>query len=189
MTNYSASREALQTVSVALSGFAFSVTSVWTLPGFAASSSDCPVPSLQSGQWTGGLYCSFMWARIHSRKHQRPHGRNATGSEVPLAQHLGVAGGPLSRCTIANEKAEEVRSAFLQRPHLVDTAQGFLGMDVMSPIDNPAEIWLVTRRCDEKSYQNRHQRHQYHESHGGIPKELKLVPGTAIVRLFQVFAT
>jgi heme-degrading monooxygenase HmoA len=59
----------------------------------------------------------------------------------------------LSRFTIANDKADEVRPAFLQRPHLVDTAQGFLGMDVMSPIDNSAEIWVVTRWCDGQSYQ------------------------------------
>ena len=95
----------------------------------------------------------------------------------------------LSRFTIANEKADAVRSAFLQRPHLVDTAQGFLGMDVMSPIDNAAEIWLVTRWCDEQSYHTWHRSHQYHESHRGIPKGLKLVPGTATVRLFEVFAT
>jgi len=116
---------------------------------------------------------------------------------VPLAQHLGVVGGAganrmfvaLRRFTIANEKADELRSAFLQHPHLVYTVEGFLGMDVMSPIDNPAEIWLVTRWCDEQSYHNWHRSHQYHESHKGIPKGLKLVPGTAIVRLFQVFAT
>lgn len=121
---------------------------------------------------------------------------------MPLAQHVGVVGGgrvdpldqnrmfvALSCFTIANEKADEVRSAFLQRPHLVDTAQGFLGMDVMSPIDNSAEIWLVTRWCDEQSYHTWHRSHQYHESHRGIPKGLKLVPGTAIVRLFHVFAT
>jgi heme-degrading monooxygenase HmoA len=95
----------------------------------------------------------------------------------------------LSRFTIANDKADEVRSAFLQRPHLVDTAEGFLSMDVMCPIDNSAEIWLVTRWCDEENYQNWHKSHQYHESHKGIPKRLKLVPGTANVRLFRVFAS
>ena len=72
----------------------------------------------------------------------------------------------LSRFTIANEKADEVRSALLQRPHLVDTAQGLLGMDVMSPIDNSAEIWLVARWCDEQSYHTWHRSHQYHESWG-----------------------
>ena len=58
----------------------------------------------------------------------------------------------LSRFSIANDKADELRSGFIQRPHLVDTAQGFLGMDVMRPMDNSAETWLVTRWCDERSY-------------------------------------
>ena len=49
----------------------------------------------------------------------------------------------LSRFTIANDMAEEVRFAFRQRPHLVDEVAGFLGMEVMSPIGNPAEVWLL----------------------------------------------
>ena len=44
----------------------------------------------------------------------------------------------LSRFTIANGTAEEVRTAFHDRPHLVDAAPGVLGMEVMSPTDNPA---------------------------------------------------
>jgi len=82
----------------------------------------------------------------------------------------------------------EVRAAFCQRPHLVDSAPGFLGMEVMSPVDSVAEIWLVTRWQDEQSYRTWHRGHDYHESHKGIPKGLKLVPGTANVRLFDVFA-
>ena len=41
----------------------------------------------------------------------------------------------LSRFTIANGMDEEVRTAFRDRPHLVDAATGFLGMEVMSPTD------------------------------------------------------
>ena len=82
----------------------------------------------------------------------------------------------LSRFTIANGMAEEVRAAFRDRPHLVDAASGFLGMEVMSPFDRPAEIWLVTRWADEPSYRNWHRGHTYHEAHKGIPKGLKLVP-------------
>jgi heme-degrading monooxygenase HmoA len=94
----------------------------------------------------------------------------------------------LSCFTIANDKSAEVQAAFRQRPHLVDSAPGYLGMEVMSPIDSRAEIWLVTRWCDEQSYRNWHRSHDYHESHKGIPKGLKLVPGSAKVRLFEVFA-
>lgn len=42
----------------------------------------------------------------------------------------------LSRFQIANDMSDEVRGAFCERPHLVDDAAGFLGMEVMSPIDD-----------------------------------------------------
>jgi heme-degrading monooxygenase HmoA len=94
----------------------------------------------------------------------------------------------LSRFAIANDKADEVRAAFRGRPHMVDSAPGFLGMEVMSPVDSPAEVWLLTRWRDEQSYRGWHRSHDYHESHQGIPKGLKLVPGSVNVRLFEVFA-
>lgn len=94
----------------------------------------------------------------------------------------------LSRFTIANDMADEVRAAFRQRPHLVDHAAGFLGMEVMCPVSNQAEIWLVTRWLDEQSYRSWHKGHEYHESHKGIPKGLKLVPASTEVQLFEVFA-
>jgi hypothetical protein len=49
----------------------------------------------------------------------------------------------LSRFTIANDMAEEVRFAFRQQPQLVEEVPGFLGMEVMSLIGNPAEVWLL----------------------------------------------
>lgn len=94
----------------------------------------------------------------------------------------------LSRFVIANDKVEEARNAFLNRPRLVDTAPGFLGMEVMSPTDIPAEIWLVTRWRDEPSFHSWHRSHAYHESHGAIPKGLKLVRGSVSLRLLSVFA-
>jgi heme-degrading monooxygenase HmoA len=95
----------------------------------------------------------------------------------------------LSRFTIANDMSDEVKAAFRHRPHLVDYAPGFLGMEVMSPVDSQAEVWLVTRWRDEQSYRSWHRGHDYHESHKGIPQGLKLVPGSASVRIFEVFAS
>ena len=94
----------------------------------------------------------------------------------------------LSRFTIANDTVGDVRDAFCRRPHLADAAPGFLGMDVMSPLDDRAEVWLTTRWRDERSYRTWHRSHAYHESHKGIPKGLRLVQGSASVRLFEVFA-
>jgi heme-degrading monooxygenase HmoA len=94
----------------------------------------------------------------------------------------------LSSFSISNDMVHEVKTAFLQRPHLVDSAPGFLGMEIMNSVDNPAEITLLTRWSDEQSYHCWHRSHAYHDSHKGIPKGLKLVLGSTEVRFFEVFA-
>ena len=100
----------------------------------------------------------------------------------PAGQENFVA---LSRFIIANGMSEQVKAAFLDRPHLVDDAEGFLRMDVISPIENPDEIWLLTYWSDEQSYEAWHRSHIYRDSHSGIPKGLKLVPRSAEVRFFR----
>jgi heme-degrading monooxygenase HmoA len=91
----------------------------------------------------------------------------------------------LSRFVVANGLTPEVKRAFNERPHLVDGAPGFVRMDVLSPSDNPDEIWLVTFWRDEESFRVWHHSHEYHESHRGIPKGLKLVPKSAQLRYFE----
>ena len=103
-------------------------------------------------------------------------------SSLPNATEAFVA---LSQFVIANGMMEEVKQAFRTRPHLVDGAPGFVRMEVMVPRDNPEQIWLVTYWTDEESYRVWHHGHLYRESHKGIPKGLKLVPGSAKVRLFD----
>ncbi|MFD2515521.1 antibiotic biosynthesis monooxygenase family protein [Pontibacter locisalis] len=85
---------------------------------------------------------------------------------------------------VANDMAEEVKQAFVSRPHLVDKANGFLEMKVLSPQENLNEIWVTTFWDDESNYQNWYKNHMK-ESHQGIPKGLKLVPGSTKVRFFQ----
>lgn len=94
----------------------------------------------------------------------------------------------LSRFTIRNNMDEQVRQAFVDRPHLVDSVPGFVGMQVMSPMENPAEIWLVTRWSDKASFHRWHKSHAHHLSHAGIPKGLKLVAGSNEIRYFNLFA-
>ena len=91
----------------------------------------------------------------------------------------------LSRFVIKNDMKEAVRQAFLERPHLVDEAPGFLRMEVLSPLENPQEIWLMTIWTDEESFRRWHRSHLYHESHKGIPKGLKLVPKSAELKFFE----
>lgn len=91
----------------------------------------------------------------------------------------------LSKFIVANDLAPEVKEAFLRRPHLVDSAPGFVGMDVISPVDSPREIWLFTYWTDEESFRTWHSSHSYHDSHKGIPKGLKLVPKSTELRFFD----
>ncbi len=94
----------------------------------------------------------------------------------------------LSRFSIANEMVADVRTAFRNRPHLVDRAPGFLGMEVMNPIGSPSEIWLLTRWSDQESFRKWHEGPEFQASHRDIPKGLKLVPGSTQVLLLDVFA-
>ena len=95
----------------------------------------------------------------------------------------------LSRFVVANGKTDEVRDAFRRRPHLVDRAQGFIRMEVVSPSDNPDEFWLLTWWTEKAHYDTWHRSHEYHESHKGIPKGLKLVRKSAEIRFFEHIAS
>jgi len=94
----------------------------------------------------------------------------------------------LRRFTVA-QITDEVERAFQQRPHLVDTAAGFVRMDVLSPFDAPDEIWLITYWKDETSFRNWHRSHLYQESHQGIPKGLRLVPKSVSMSFFEHVAS
>lgn len=90
----------------------------------------------------------------------------------------------LSRFTVANDAAEQVKEAFVNRPRLVENAPGFVRLDVVSPVDDPQEVWLLTYWENEQSFKLWHHSHLYRDSHRGIPKNLKLVPGSAKLRFF-----
>ena len=91
----------------------------------------------------------------------------------------------MSRFRIANGMAAAVHEAFRNRPHLADEAPGFIRMDVISTKGCPEEIRLITFWTDEESYRVWHRSHVYHESHAGIPKGLKLVPGSVAIEFFE----
>jgi heme oxygenase (mycobilin-producing) len=117
--------------------------------------------------------------------------RNVGGSS-DVADLPGIADGQsaarfvaLSKFVIANDKTAEVKQAFRQRPHLVDDQPGFVRMEVLSPLERPEEIWLVTYWIDAESFTLWHHSHLYHESHKSIPKGLKLVPGETKIRHFE----
>ena len=94
----------------------------------------------------------------------------------------------LSKFVVANGMTDSVKASFRSRPHLVDGAPGYLRMDVLSPVDRPDEIWLMTFWTDDASFRAWHHSHLYRESHKGIPHGLKLVPGETQIRGFDYVA-
>lgn len=94
----------------------------------------------------------------------------------------------LSRFTVANGMEEEVHSAFRARPHEVDQVPGFCRMEVFRPQENSAEFWLMTWWFDEASFDTWHRSHAYRDSHRGMPKGLKLVPGSTEIRRLEQIA-
>ena len=80
----------------------------------------------------------------------------------------------VSQFAVINDKVDEVKEAFRNRPGLVDQAPGFLRMDVLSPEDAPEEIWLITYWIDRASFLAWHHSDLHRESHRFMPKGLKL---------------
>ena len=95
----------------------------------------------------------------------------------------------LSRFRVANGMGPEVAAAFRARPHMVDSADGFLRMDVLTPAEDGSEFWLLTYWTDEDSFRQWHASHLYRESHAGIPKGLKLDPTATEMRSFHYVAS
>jgi heme-degrading monooxygenase HmoA len=79
----------------------------------------------------------------------------------------------LSRFTVINGMEAEVRQAFINRPHLVENAPGFVRLEVLSPSGQPAEFWLLTYWETEQHFRDWHKNHR-HESHQLMPKGLRL---------------
>jgi heme oxygenase (mycobilin-producing) len=95
----------------------------------------------------------------------------------------------ISKFAVANGMTQEVKEAFVARPHLVDSADGFVRLDVLSPVEAPNEIWLLTYWQNEESFRTWHKSHMYRDSHKGIPKGLKLDPNATEIRFFEHIAS
>ncbi len=82
----------------------------------------------------------------------------------------------ISKFTVDNKNnmTDSVKNAYCERPHIVENAAGFVRLDVLSPLENPNEIWLITYWADESSFQEWYRTHQFKEAHSKIPAGLKL---------------
>ena len=94
----------------------------------------------------------------------------------------------LSKFKVRNGMEAEVADAFRRRPRLVDQADGFVRMEVVSPTDDVAEFWLLTYWRDEASFRQWHHSHLYRDSHAGIPQGLKLDPEATELRTFHTIS-
>ena len=90
----------------------------------------------------------------------------------------------ISSFEIQNSMEDEVKEAFIKRPKLVENFEGFLGLQVLSPVEKPSEIWLLTHWKDEATFITWHKQH-LKAAHVGIPKGLKLVPHSFKLRFFN----
>jgi heme-degrading monooxygenase HmoA len=75
---------------------------------------------------------------------------------------------------VRNGLEEEVRRAFLNRPHLVENTAGFCGLDVLTDAGDPSVFLLLTRWNNEESFRVWHRSEAHHQSHAMIPQGLKL---------------
>ena len=90
----------------------------------------------------------------------------------------------MSTFRVANGMAEQVAEAFRNRPRLVETAPGFLGMEVFTDTKDDAVFYLITRWTDADSFRAWHAGAAHRQSHEFIPKGLKLTPAyTRVVEL------
>lgn len=93
----------------------------------------------------------------------------------------------VSRFRVANGMEGAVNEAFLDRPRLVDSAPGFLGMETFTDSGDGAVFYLVTRWSDESSFRSWHNSADHRLSHKFIPKGLKLDPSfTKVVVLSRL---
>ena len=80
-----------------------------------------------------------------------------------------------SKFEVLNGMEKEVKDAFRSRPQLVENAKGFVRLDVLSPMSNPAEIHLITYWESQEDFEYWHKNH-LKESHQYMPKGLKIDP-------------
>jgi heme-degrading monooxygenase HmoA len=97
----------------------------------------------------------------------------------------------ISKFTIDNQNnmTAEVKNAFIARPHSVDKVAGFVRMDVLSPLEYPEQIWLLTYWTDQDSFQQWYRSPNYKESHRNMPANLKLVSHETELLFFQYISS
>ena len=93
----------------------------------------------------------------------------------------------MSRFRVINAMEAEVERAFRERPHLVDEAPGFLGLETLVDDEDPRVFYLITRWSDIEAFRSWHRSTAHRRSHRFIPRGLRLDPTyTAVWHLRKV---
>ena len=79
----------------------------------------------------------------------------------------------LSRLRVHAERADELVQAFRARAHLVDSADGFLGLEVWRSDREADELIMVSRWRDRGCFQRYMKSEEHLVSHNRIPPELQ----------------
>lgn len=95
-----------------------------------------------------------------------------------MQDRQGVGYVALSRFEVVDGFSDAVVDAFRARPHLVEDAPGFVRLDVLRPVDEPSQFWLLTYWSDEEAFRVWHRSHDRTLAHRGMPEGLRLVPGS-----------
>jgi heme-degrading monooxygenase HmoA len=93
----------------------------------------------------------------------------------------------ISKFTVDNndDMTGAVKRAYSERPHLVESNAGFVRLDVISPIENPNQIWLITYWAERASFESWFRTHPYQEAHQNIPAGLKLISDQTEMLFFE----
>jgi heme-degrading monooxygenase HmoA len=79
----------------------------------------------------------------------------------------------MSRLRVKPERAGELVSAFRRRAHLVDSAAGFVDLEVWQSDRDPDEILMVSRWRDRASFTAYMRSEDHRVSHDRIPADLQ----------------
>jgi heme-degrading monooxygenase HmoA len=94
----------------------------------------------------------------------------------------------ISRFRVVNEMQGQVEEAFINRPHLVDTIPGFIGLEEFRNMADSSAVYLITRWTDVDSFHSWHSGRAHRISHQSIPKGLKLDPSQTELLFLQRIA-
>lgn len=98
----------------------------------------------------------------------------------------------ISKLTVTNGNADALATQYQQRSHFVETAEGFISMEVLRHVDNPCEFLVYTRwqtRAHFDAYYKALAFRQAHQKIASIPGGIKVDRETKLLDVYEVVTT